>query len=91
MAGGNVVEITSKEQWVSDVLNASDPVLIEKLSNEYTGIKFFKVDVDKLGEVAAENSISAMPTFLFFKGGEKIETVRGANPPAIQAGIQKLL
>ncbi|CAL5870610.1 uncharacterized protein PFLUO_LOCUS4849 [Penicillium psychrofluorescens] len=64
---------------------------IEKLSTEHTNVKFFKVDVDEVSEVAAENGISAMPTFLFLKGGEKIETVRGANPPAIQAGLQKLL
>lgn len=64
---------------------------IEKLSNEHTGIKFYQIDVDQLSEVAAENGISAMPTFLFFKGGEKVETVRGANPPAIMAGVQKLL
>lgn len=63
---------------------------IEKLSEQYENIKFFKVDVDKLSEVAAENGISAMPTFLFFKNGEKVETVRGANPPAIMAGIQKI-
>ncbi|KAJ5629545.1 Thioredoxin, partial [Penicillium herquei] len=53
---------------------------IEKLSETHEHIKFYKVDVDELGEVAAENGISAMPTFLFFNGGEKIETVRGANP-----------
>lgn len=64
---------------------------IEKLSTEHTNVKFFKVDVDEVSDVAAENGISAMPTFLFLKGGEKIETVRGANPPAIQAGLQKLL
>ena len=69
---------------------AISPVL-EKLSNEHEGIRFVKVDVDKLASVAADNSISAMPTFQFYKGGEVIETVRGANPPGIQAGLQKLL
>ncbi|KAJ5674616.1 thioredoxin [Penicillium maclennaniae] len=108
MAGGNVIEITSKEEWESKVINSSEPVLvdffaewcgpckaispkIEEFSEEHSGVKFYKVDVDKLGEVAADNGISAMPTFLFFKDGKQIEMVRGANPPAIKAAIQKLL
>lgn len=69
---------------------AVSPIL-EKLSNEHTEVKFFKVDVDKLTDVAADNGISAMPTFQFYKGGEVLETVRGANPPGIQAGLAKLL
>ncbi|KAJ5587264.1 uncharacterized protein N7459_003029, partial [Penicillium hispanicum] len=106
--GGNVVEITSAEEFQQKVLGASDPVLvdffaewcgpckaispaIEKMSEAHTSVKFYKVDVDKLQDVAANNGISAMPTFLFVKGGEKIDIVRGANPPAIQAGLQKLL
>ena len=58
------------------------------LANE--NVKFYKVDVDKLAEVAADNGISAMPTFLFFKDGKKLDanTVRGANPPAIEAGVK---
>lgn len=64
---------------------------IEELSTKHTNVKFYKVDVDEVSDVAAENGISAMPTFLFLKAGNKIETVRGANPSAIQAGMQKLL
>lgn len=64
---------------------------IEALSKAHENVKFYKVDVDEVQEVAAENGISAMPTFLFFKNGEKIDTVRGAAPPAIQGGLAKLL
>ncbi|OQE31859.1 hypothetical protein PENSTE_c001G06229 [Penicillium steckii] len=108
MAGGKVVEITSKAEWDEKVVASKEPVLvdffatwcgpckaispqIEKLSLAHENVKFFQVDVDKVGDVAADNGISAMPTFLFFKNGEKVETVRGANPPGIQAGLAKLL
>ncbi|KAJ5433187.1 Thioredoxin [Penicillium daleae] len=57
--------------------------LVEKLSDSVTSVKFYKVDVDELSDVAANNGISAMPTFLFYKDGQKRDdlTVRGANPP----------
>lgn len=63
---------------------------IEKFSETHEHVKFYKVDVDALADVAAENGISAMPTFLFFKDGELLETVRGANPPAIGAAVAKV-
>lgn len=40
---------------------------IEKMSQENTNVVFLKVDVDEVGDLAAELSVSAMPTFLFFK------------------------
>lgn len=30
-----------------------------------------------------------MPTFLVFKEGKVIETIRGANPPALKAAVEK--
>ncbi|KAJ5875823.1 uncharacterized protein N7529_001407 [Penicillium soppii] len=71
------------------------PVL-EKLSNEHTSINFYKVDVDELANVAAENAISAMPTFLFFSAGETKEgekktptqVVKGANPPPSRLALR---
>lgn len=44
---------------------------------------FYKLDVDEVTSVAAELGVRAMPTFYFFKGGEKVGEVVGANPKAI--------
>jgi thioredoxin 1 len=31
-----------------------------------------------------------MPTFIFFKDGEKVNEVVGANPPALRAAVESL-
>lgn len=58
---------------------------ILKLSESYPNASFYKVDVDEHPEIAAELGVRAMPTFIFFKGGAKIQQVVGANKPAIEA------
>ena len=48
-----------------------------------TYFTIFKVDVDELEEVSMSAKIECMPTFLFFKDGNKIATVEGANQAKI--------
>ncbi|EFC48132.1 thioredoxin [Naegleria gruberi] len=56
---------------------------IEEWSKTHTTVLFLKVDVDINDESASVYSVEAMPTFLFFKGGQKIKSVVGANPNAL--------
>merc|ERR1719329_808912 len=49
-----------------------------------------KVDVDANAETAQACGIEAMPTFQFYKGGEKIDQIRGANWDAVVAKIEEL-
>ncbi|KAF3390203.1 Thioredoxin [Penicillium rolfsii] len=64
---------------------------VEEFSNKYPQAKFYKVDVDKVDDVAQELGIRAMPTILFFNNGEKITEVVGAQPHAIEKEIEALL
>lgn len=64
--------------------------LLDKFSNEYNQVKFLKVDVDQLGDIAQKYSISSMPTLVFIKNGQEVERVIGANPAAIKSTIAKL-
>jgi thioredoxin 1 len=40
-------------------------------------------------ELAQELGVRAMPTFYFFKDGEKVDTFTGANPPALLNMLNK--
>ncbi|KAJ5050370.1 uncharacterized protein L3040_002253 [Drepanopeziza brunnea f. sp. 'multigermtubi'] len=61
---------------------------VVKFSEEFPKAHFAKLDVDELPEVARELGVRAMPTFILFKGGKKVEQVVGANPQALKLAIQ---
>ncbi|KAI0399490.1 thioredoxin-like protein [Xylaria palmicola] len=64
----------------------------ESLSTKFSKpgkITFCKVNVDNHQSIAQAHGVSAMPTFLVFKNGAVIETIRGANPPALTAAVEK--
>ncbi|KAL1954378.1 hypothetical protein VTO42DRAFT_1244 [Malbranchea cinnamomea] len=62
---------------------------IEEYSEKYPDVAFYKVDVDEVPDVAQELGVRAMPTFIFFKDGQKVDEVLGAVPPAIEAAVKK--
>ena len=49
--------------------------------------RFLKVDVDEVPAVAQEYSVKAMPTFMVFKNGEKVQEVVGANVKALENAV----
>lgn len=40
---------------------------------------FLKIDVDENEELASDYDIAAMPTFVFIKNGNKLDSFSGAN------------
>lgn len=49
-----------------------------------------KINSDNLGEVAAEYSVSALPTFIVFRDGKVDEKVQGANAGKLKSIVEKL-
>ncbi len=62
----------------------------DQWSQQYPQVEFLKVDVDKQSDIAEMEGITAMPTFIGYENGKKIESITGANETKIQALIQKL-
>ncbi|PVF93809.1 thioredoxin [Serendipita vermifera] len=62
--------------------------IFEQHSGNFPNVKFYKVDVDAVGDVAQEVGITAMPTFISFKSGQKLETILGAAPAKLKQLIE---
>ena len=64
-----------------------------ELAKEHTNIKFVKIDIDQVDEDMESKvmSFSGVPTFRFFKEGELIKEMSGANLNKIKANIDVLL
>jgi thioredoxin-like negative regulator of GroEL len=64
-----------------------------RLSNEeaFKDVHFIKVDVDETPDVAQELGVKAMPTFYFFRNGEKVDDLMGANPQGLEEKAYRLL
>ncbi|KAG6367635.1 hypothetical protein INS49_001828 [Diaporthe citri] len=52
-------------------------------------ITFAKINVDNQKDIASQYGVRAMPTFMIFKNGSAIDTIQGANPPALTAAVEK--
>ena len=57
--------------------------------NEFKNVTFLNVDVDEDEDVAGEYDITAMPTFIFFKGGEKVADMMGAKADKLRDLLTK--
>lgn len=58
--------------------------VVDKLSETYEGkLKFCRLNVDENPLTAAKYKVMAIPTLMFFKGGEPVDTVVGAVPERV--------
>ena len=78
---GSVVYFTAS--WCGPCRMIS-PVYEELAGGAGDGTTFLKVDVDDQPEVAAAAGVTAMPTFKFFKDGQLLDTIVGADAAKLQ-------
>ena len=61
--------------------------ILDQLGNEYPGrVKMAKVDVDSNQRTAMRFNVRFIPSILFFKNGQHVDTVIGAVPKATLEG-----
>ncbi|MBA7592764.1 hypothetical protein ES708_34958 [subsurface metagenome] len=67
--------------------------VVDKLAERYEGkFKFCRLNVDENPQTAAKYRVMSIPTLIFFKGGEAVDTVIGAVPERVlQPKIDGLL
>ena len=67
--------------------------VVDKLAEKYDGrFKFCRLNVDESPQTAAKYRIMAIPTLMFFKDGEAVDTVVGAVPERVlEPKIEELL
>ena len=66
--------------------------VVETVSEQLSDVKFVKVDVDELGDIASRYGIMSIPAIFAFKDGEKVgEQVGFAPEPMIKALAEKTL
>lgn len=58
------------------------------MSTKYSNAVFLKVDVDKCADTAANQGVSAMPTFIFYRNRVKLDLCQGADPNRLESKIQ---
>ena len=66
--------------------------IVDALADEYSedGVKVGKVDVDKNPNVTVRFAVRSIPSVLFFKDGEHVDTVVGAVPrPTLEGKIKE--
>ncbi len=57
--------------------------IVDELADEYADrVKVGKVDVDENPQIAQRFNIRSIPSILFFKDGDLVDTVVGAHPKA---------
>ena len=65
--------------------------IIEDLSEENPNIKFGKLDVDEVSQVASKYMIQSIPTLLFFKDGTLVHSQIGfSSQEALEDTLEKL-
>uniref|UniRef100_A0A1A8GXU6 Thioredoxin n=1 Tax=Nothobranchius korthausae TaxID=1143690 RepID=A0A1A8GXU6_9TELE len=87
-AGNKLVVVDFTATWCGPCRRIAP--LFEKLANEHADVIFVKVDVDDAADVSGACGIRCMPTFQFYKNGEKVHEFSGADEKKLEEKVKEL-
>ncbi|KAK2860247.1 hypothetical protein Q7C36_004413 [Tachysurus vachellii] len=88
-AGDKLVVVDFTAKWCGPC-QMIGPIFKAMSENpKYKDVVFLKVDVNEAQDVSSACGIQCMPTFQFYKRGEKLEEFSGANKETLENMINK--
>lgn len=64
--------------------------VMSELAKEYGSSTFVKLEAEGVPEVSEKYEIASVPTFLFFRAGDKVDRLDGAHAPELTKKVQRL-
>ena len=86
-AGSKLVIVDFTASWCAPCQRLA-PKFTE-FASKYPKAMFLKVDVDECQETAGAYSVTATPTFIFFRSKVKVDRIQGADPNVLETKIQQ--
>lgn len=82
-----LIVIKASAAWCGPCQRAA-PV-VEGFARKYPTTTFLHLDVDDGKDLARELKVTAMPTFIFIKGGKEIDRIQGADLDGVEQRIKQ--
>ncbi|CAL9706359.1 unnamed protein product [Knipowitschia caucasica] len=86
--GKGLAVVHFQAAWAPQCEQMNDVMAV--LAEEHRGSTFVRLEAEAVPEVSEKYDISSVPTFLFFRGGERVDRLDGANAPELTKKVQKL-
>ncbi|XP_071763257.1 glutaredoxin 3 [Centroberyx gerrardi] len=87
-AGKCLTVVHFQAAWAPQCGQMND--VMAELAKEHTHTTFVKLEAEAVPEVSEKYEIASVPTFLFFKGGQKVDRLDGAHAPELSKIVQRL-